>query len=135
MAQDITLDLGTSTSITWTLDSVPDGSSSASSAFDLGNPAPPSIGVRLTLDGASASNTGPVYIRALWSDDNTNFVFSAVADIVHVHNMQGTGLHSVVFEVPVVARYLKLHLTNDSGDALASTGNAAVYWEIAVDQA
>lgn len=135
MAQDITLDIGSSGSITWTLDSVPDGSSSASSAFDLGATAPPEFGVRITLDGTSASNTGPVYIRTLWSDDNTNFVFSAVADVVRVITMQGTSAFNDVFTVETKARYCKLHLTNDSGDALAASGNSAVYYEIAVDQA
>lgn len=135
MAQDIRLDFGTTTAFTITINSVADAGTATSNAIDLGNPAPPSFGVHVVLDGNSASNTGAVEWYILWSENNTAFTDTGNAKLVHATTMNGTTAIDDHFEVPVFARYPKLYFVNNSGDSMASTGNSAEYWAIAVDQA
>lgn len=139
MAQDITLDYSAgNTTFGWTstaLDSLADGSSAQSDYIDTGEQGPVAMGVRVTLVGNSASNTGYVYVRWHPSNNGSTPPDNDLAPLLGVILMSGTATRRLYAELPVYARHGRLAITNDSGDALASSGNSAAYWEIAVDQA
>ena len=133
MAQDATQDVGTTTAFTITINSVADNGTATSSAVDLGATAPFSVGAHVTLDGASASNTDTVEFYALWSEDNSVFTNTINAKLMYVSTMNGATAYDDHFEIPVIARYLKLYFVNSSGAAMATTGNSAEYYELAAD--
>lgn len=139
MAQDITLDYSAgNTTLAWTstaLDSLSDGSSAQSDYVDFGAQGPVATGLRVTLVGNSASNTGDVYVRWHPSNNGSTPPDDDLAPLLGVITMNGTATRRLYAEVPTYSRYGRLSITNDSGDALASSGNSAAYWEIAVDQA
>ena len=135
MAEDIRQNFGTDTAITISLDDLADGSSATSNAIDLGNPGPFALALEAKLDGAGAGATGVCAIHAQWSNDNTDFSDSGNDLLIGVVQMNGTTAVIKVLNVPVRARYLKLRVANDSGAALAASGNTLRYVPLSVDQA
>jgi hypothetical protein len=136
MAQDIRLDFSAATAaITITINSVADAGTATATAIDLGAQAPHEIGIHLVLDGNSASNTGYFESYIMWSEDNTAFTDANNAHFYRATLMNGTTAVDDHFVVPVLARYFKLYIVNNSGDSMLSSGNSAEYWAIAVDQA
>lgn len=136
MAQDIRLDFSdTPASVTITLNSVADAGNATSNAIDLGEQAPHEVTFEATLDGNSASNTDYVEWYAMWSQDNTDFTDANNAQFFHATKMNGITALKDVFSLPVRERYLKIYAVNNSGDSLASSGNALLIRDVAVDQA
>ena len=135
MAEDIRQNFGADTAVTITLASLADGSSAVSSAIDLGNPGPFSLTLEVQLDGSGAGNTGNVDLYAQWSNDNTDFSDSGNDHWFDMVTMNGTTAVIKVLTLPVLARYLKIRVENNSGAALNSTGNAIRTVPVSVDQA
>lgn len=139
MAQDIRLDYSAgNTTFGWTstaLDSLPDGSGAQSDYVDFGEQGPVNTGLRVTLVGSSASNTGPVYVRWHPSNNGSTPPDDDLAPLLGVITMNGTATRRLYAEAPTYARHGRLSIINDSGDDLAGSGNSAAYWKIAVDQA
>ena len=136
MAQDIQLDFSTANSITITINSVADGSAATSSSFNLGNPAPAELLLHLSLDGLSS---GTDYFEAymLWSHEDVAASYTTTDNAVPVGvvQMNETTAVEAHIMVPVMAQYGKLYVINNSGAAMAASGNTAEYFEVAVDQA
>ena len=135
MAEDIRQNFGADSAVTIALNSLADGSSVVSSAIDLGNPGPFALTLEAKLDGNAAGNTGLVEILAQWSNENTDFTDSGNDLLVGVVQMKGTAAVIKVLTVPVHARYVKFRVFNNSGAALAASGNAIRYVPVSVDQA
>lgn len=136
MADDVKLNWGTTTAFTtFTINSVGDGSSVTSDGVDLGAQAPAQVGVHAVLDGSAAGNSADVEWYALWSEDDVAYTAAAVAKLVHTSTMQGTTAFDDHFVFDVKARYFQMHFVNNSGASMATTGNSAEYFTIAVDQA
>ena len=137
MAQDITLDFSFTPAVvpSFNPNSLGDAGSATSGVIDLGAQAPHEITFEATLDGNSASNTGYVEWHMLWSQDGTDFTDENNAQFFHATKMNGVTVVRDVFSCPVKERYCKVFALNNSGDALAATGNALLYREVAVDQA
>jgi len=134
MAEDIRQNFGADTAITITLASLANGSSATSNAINLGSPGPFALSLEAKLDGNAAGNTGLVEIYAQWSNENTDFSDSGNDMLVGVVQMNGTTAVIKVFAVPVHAQYVKFRAANESGAALAATGNAMQYVPVSVDQ-
>lgn len=134
MAEDIRQNFGSDTAVTITLDSLADGSDATSNAIDLGNPGPFALSLEAKLDGAGAGATEVCEVYAQWSNDNSDFSDSDNDLPVGVVQMNGTTAVVKVFALGVAARYLKLRVKNDSGAALASSGNSLRYVPVSVDQ-
>ena len=138
MAQDIRQDFGTDTAVTIALDGLANGSAATSTAIDLGNPGPFALSLEVTLNGTSASNTDTADIYAQWSNDNADFSDSGNDLLVGAVVLNGTTGVIKVLSVPVFARYVKIRVENNSGDALSSgspSENFLRYVPISVDQA
>ena len=138
MAEDIRQHFGTDTPVTIALDGLANGSSATSNAIDLGQPGPFALSLDVTLNGASASNTDQADIYAQWSNDNADFSDSGNDLLVGVVVLNGTTGVIKVLSVPVFARYLRIRVENNSGDALSSgspSENVLRYVPISVDQA
>ena len=134
MAEDIRQNFGTDSAVTIALDSLADAASVVATAVDLGNPGPFALTLEAKLDGNAAGNTGLVEIYAQWSNENTDFSDLGNDLLVGVVQMNGTTAVIKVFTIPVHARHVKFRVFNDSGAALASTGNTLRYVPVSVDQ-
>lgn len=135
MAQDITYDFShTAAAVTITINSVGDTSNATSSAIDLGAQAPIDVTFEASLDGNSASNTDFVEWYIMWSQDNTDFTDANNAQLIHISKMNGATAFKDIFSCSVLERYFKVYFVNQSGDSMATTGNALVYHEKSVDQ-
>ncbi len=134
MAEDIRQNFGIDTAVTITLDNLANGSSATSSAVDLGNPGPFALSLEAKLDGSAAGNTGNVDIYAQWSNENTDFSDPLNDLLIGTVTMNGTTAVIKVFAAPVHARYVIIRAENNSGAALAATGNALRYVPVSVDQ-
>ena len=137
MAQDIRLDFSdTPASVTISgLNSLADAGNTTSSAIDLGAQAPHEVTFEASLDGNSVSNVDYVEWYVMWSQDNTDFTDANNAQFFHASKMNGTTAFKDVFSLSVKERYLKIYAVNNSGDSLASSGNALLIRDVAVDQA
>lgn len=135
MAEDIRQNFGADTAVTISLDSLADAASVVATALDLGNPGPFALSLEIKLDGASASNTGLAEIYAQWSNENTDFSDSDNDLLIGAVRMNGTTAVIKVFIAPVHARYVKFRVANESGAALAASGNSLRYVPVSVDQA
>ena len=135
MAEDIRQNFGTDTAVTISLNSLADGSDVTATAVDLGNPGPFALTLEIKLDGASASNTALVEVYAQWSNENTDFSDSGNDLLVGVVRMNGTTAVIKVFTLPVHARHVRFRAANESGAALAASGNTLRYVPVSVDQA
>ena len=133
MAEDTTLNIGTTTAVTMTINSVADAGNVTATAIDLTALMPLAVGFHAVLDGLSGS-TADVEWYMLWSEDNSAFTLAAVAPLVHLSTMQGTTAFDDHFSVVPIARYVKPYLVNNSGAAMAAAGNSLEYWRITVDQ-
>ena len=134
MAEDIRQNFGTDTAVTITLDNLANGSSATSSAVDLGNPGPFALSLEANLDGSAAGNIGNVDFYAQWSNENTDFSDVLNDLLIGTVTMNGTTAVIKVFAAPVHARYVSFRAENNSGAALAATGNALRYVPVSVDQ-
>ena len=135
MAEDIRQNFGTDTAVTIALASLADAASAVSDAIDLGTPGPFALSIEAKLDGSAAGNTGPVEIFAQWSNENTDFSDSGNDLLIGAVQMNGTTAVIKVFAVSVHARYVKFRVANNSGAALAASGNTLRYVPVSVDQA
>ena len=131
---DIKQDFGSDTPITITLNSLANGSSATSDAINLGQPGPFAMSLEIKLNGNSGSNTLNAEIYAQFSNDNTDFSDSGRDLLVGTVNLNGTTGVIKVISVPVFARYVKIRVANNSGDALAASGNTLRYVPISVNQ-
>lgn len=139
MAEDIRQNFGAEQTVGISgLDGLANGSSATSDAIDLGSPGPFAIAVEAKLDGASASNTGRCPIYAKWSLDDSDYPDDGNDALVGSVAMNGAAAVVKSLSVPVRARYLKVRVANESGDALASgspSPNGLSYSARSVDQA
>ncbi len=134
MAEDIRQNFGTDTAVTITLANLADGSDATSNAIDLGSPGPFALSLEAKLDGSAAGNTGLVEIYAQWSNENTDFSDSGNDLLIGAVQMNGTTAVIKVFAASVHARYVKFRAENNSGAALAASGNTLRYVPVSVDQ-
>ena len=135
MAEDIRQNFGTDSAVTISLDSLANAASVVSSALDLGSPGPFALSLEAKLDGNAAGNTGLVEIYAQWSNENSDFSDSLNDLLIGAVQMNGTTAVVKVFAAPVHARYVKFRAENNSGAALAASGNTLRYVPVSVDQA
>ena len=134
MAEDIRQNFGTDTPVTIALDSLANATSVVSSAVNVGSPGPFTLSLEVKLAGLSASNTGNVDIYAQFSNDNADFSDSGNDLLVGTVGLNGTTGVIKTLSMPVLAQYVKLRAQNNSGDALAASGNTIRYVPISVDQ-
>lgn len=135
MAEDIRQNFGADTAVTIVLDSLADAASVVATAVDLGSPGPFALSLEAKLDGNAAGNTDLVEIYVQWSNENTDFSDADNDLFVGAVQMNGTAAVIKVFSVPVHARYVKFRAANQSGAALAASGNTLRYVPVSVDQA
>ena len=127
MAEDVRQNFGTTVAATgWSslnISVISDAGSDTSGAVDLGAVAPLALTVAVALSlGAGA--TGLIEVRALWSDDSTNFSDPDNAALVGVVQGAASATVKKTFSVPVAARHLQFHLVNNSGGQISASGNA-----------
>lgn len=135
MAEDLRQNFSADGLITTSgLDSLADGSEIVSSSIDFGNPGDFAATIETKLDGLSGG-VGLVEIYAQWSNDDSDFS-DALNDLpVCTVQMDTTTAVIKVWELPVITQYVKLRILNNSGAALAASGNVLRQLGRTVDQA
>lgn len=125
---------GTKTAITITLNGLANGSVATSSAIDNSTNLFQDFLIEVTISG-TASATAWLEVRLLASEDNINFgtfesgiplgtiTLSASPQTAHF------SLLNALFQAP---KYFKIALKNNTGAALAATGNSANYQGIQI---
>lgn len=140
MAQDIGFDWATAgPSVTLLGSNLADGSlSSATSAADFGTPTPLECGFELKLDcQASADLFANLWV--VWSFDNSDFgVFASGQNNGQLVTSVNCKASTVVVHVgafPVMARYAKFYLENNTGGTINSASTALALYDGFIDVA
>jgi hypothetical protein len=132
---DIKIAYGSETSITITLDSLADGGDVTATAVDNSSNLFPDALIQLILDGSNASQDELVEVYIKPSPDNSDFDAGAApeenATLIGTIKMDGTNTVKKSFFVSragmPLPKYWQLHVVNQSGYALNSSGNSATY--------
>lgn len=137
MAQDLGQDIATAgPAVTVPTADLTDGSTSAATAaVDFGTPTPNRIAyewIQTTL----ASSAGPVFLKAAWSHDNTDFSDADNYEIIATMITTASTDKKKVGDFPCRARYAKFVWENQSGGSLDfTTSNSALnLWDNFGDQ-
>ena len=135
MAQDLTVDFSSGSTVTLLGSNLSDGSASAAtSAVDFGATAPFGFGFELKLD-CQTSSDATATLNIAWSHDNTDFSDSDNYDAVTVVQCTASTVVVKCGAYGVYGRYCKFSLQNDSGGTINSASTALVLTDIAGDQA
>ena len=120
------------------LDSLASGSRVTSNTITLvsSDLLPPMVEVQIDLKGDNASSVGPVVVKQLWSEDDSQYDTLENADLAcRAITLNGTTAVYRQFYLPVRGKYLKLDFDNqDPTYDLDSTGNALNVRDVVIDQ-
>ena len=117
------------TSITITLNSLANGSVATSNAIDNSSNLYEDFLIEVVIAGTAGSNAF-CEVRLLASEDNTNFgtwESGIPLGTIDLSVSPQTGYFSVVNSLFKAPQYFKIAVRNNTGAALASSGNSASY--------
>lgn len=120
---------GTKTSITISLNSLANGAVATSNAIDNSTNLFQDFLIEVVISGTAAANAW-LDVRLLSSEDNTNFgtwesgIPLGTIDLSASPQTAYFSLLNVLFQAP---KYFKIAIKNNSGNALAASGNSASY--------
>ncbi len=136
MAQDAGYDFATGPTVTLLTDDLTNGNpSTLTAAVDFGAaPTPIMFGWELILT-TLASCTNMVYLQIAWSHDNTDFSDTDNLELVTAVKCTASTDKKKVGAYPVLGRYAKFRLDNQSGGTIdgTSSNTALVLTDISVD--
>lgn len=133
MAQDIRLSFATQTGVTLLGSNLASASQSALTAtVDFGDPAPLMFGFELRLD-AQTGCVNMAHLEMAWSHDNTDFTDTDNLMLVTSVKCTASAIKKKIGAFPLLARYGKFRLNNQSGGTINSASTGLDLWKIAGD--